>query len=108
MENNPKRQTDRKGKACRPGKTGKTGRTSRTDPGKTGETAYERLNKALAVHEKALAKNPDDAGAWAGKAAVYLRHRMYKDSLKAIEKALEIEPENPAHIYEKGFCAPAA
>src|SRR5512145_1203634 len=103
MENNPKRKTDRKGKACRPNKPCKPGRKGKTNAGNKGETAYERLNKALAVHEKTLAKKPGDAGAWAGKAAVYLKHRMHKDSLKAIEKAIEIEPENPAYLYEKGF-----
>ncbi|WP_243684770.1 hypothetical protein [Methanosarcina barkeri] len=77
----------RTGKPGRTNKTGKTSkRTSRTD--KTTETAYDRLDKALAAHEKALEKNPEDAAAWAGKAAVFLKHRRYSASLKAIKKKL--------------------
>ncbi len=58
MENNPKRQMDRIGISCRPEKTGITGRTSGKGAGKTGVTAYDRLNKALAVYEIALANEP--------------------------------------------------
>jgi len=28
---------------------------------------------------------------------------MYKDSQKAIENALKIEPDNPSYLYERGF-----
>ena len=104
MENNPERKPERTGKADRPDKTdktgkedrkgktdetGKTGRKDKKGTGQRGETSYERLNKALAVHEKALEKNPDSADAWAGKAAVYLRHRMYRIPLKRLKKPLK-------------------
>ena len=97
MKKNPNKKTSRTGHTDhqeKAGKESKEGRTTGKDVNKARGTAYDRLNKALAVHERALEKNPEDAAAWAGKAAVFLRHRMHRDSLKAIEKALKIEPEN--------------
>ncbi|WP_240664221.1 tetratricopeptide repeat protein [Methanosarcina sp. MSH10X1] len=106
MEKNPKRKTDRtaqKGLPEKVGKEGRKGKAAGKGIDKTRDTAHDRLSKALAAHEKALGKNPEDAAAWAGKAAVFLRHRMYRASLKAIEKALEIEPDDPGYLYEKSF-----
>ena len=94
MEKNSKRKADRTEKADRIKKTGWSEKTGKEDrKGKTAgkstskarETSYGRLDKALAVYEKILEKNPEEASAWAGKAAVLLRHRMYRDSLEAIE-----------------------
>ena len=106
MENNPKKKMERIANPDRQDKTGTESRKARkTGKGtdKTGDTASSRLSKALEPYDKALAKKPDDAGAWAGKASVFLKHRMYGDFLKAIEKALELEPENATYLYEKGF-----
>ena len=97
-ENDSKKNTGRTGKPGRPdragkkgaGKTGKAGKTGAVRVDKSGETAYDRLKKALEPYEKTLEKNPEDVAAWAGKGSVFLRHRMYKDSLKAYEKALVI------------------
>ena len=88
MKKNPNKKTSRTGHTDhqeKAGKESKEGRTTGKDVNKARGTAYDRLNKALAVHERALEKNPEDAAAWAGKAAVFLRHRMHRDSLKASE-----------------------
>lgn len=71
MENNPKRKTEETGDPDRPDRAGKENRKTRRGSGKIGDTAYDRLNKALETYEKVLKKKPDDADAWAGKAAVF-------------------------------------
>jgi ribosome recycling factor len=91
MESEHNKKKERTGDPYRPDSLDKKDKTYRQvgkSTGKARDTAHDRLKQALEPYEKTLANEPDNASAWAGKAAIYLRHRMYKDSLKAIEKAL--------------------
>ena len=103
MENDPKTKTRKTGKTAKTGEIRKknraAGRKNKDNTDKNGDTIHSRLKKALAPHEKALSENPDDSGAWAGKAAVFLRHRMYKDALKASRKGSRNRTSKILHIF---------
>ena len=49
--------------------------------------------KSKDFYEKAIAKNPDDTDAYYGLAYIYYHEEKYDESLKALRKVVEIDPD---------------
>ncbi|MGO8948352.1 MAG: tetratricopeptide repeat protein [Ktedonobacterales bacterium] len=68
-----------------------------------GLIAQHRDEEALSAYEKALALNPQDAVAWAGKGYVLRFLQRYEEALLAYNHALASAPDDAKNWYHKGI-----
>ena len=67
-----------------------------------------RLPEAAALHERALALNPNLAMAWALSAYTELYRGDWQEALRRLERYKQLSPLDPiAFFYDAGFCAAA-
>lgn len=61
----------------------------------------QEFGPAIAAYRRALARDPDNAGAWLYLADAYARTGDAVGSLRALEKARALEPDDVSIVYQK-------
>jgi TolB-like protein/DNA-binding winged helix-turn-helix (wHTH) protein/Flp pilus assembly protein TadD len=62
------------------------------------------LERALAEFQAAAAAQPNDSQAVAGIGYVQMRQGRWQESIDHLDHALELDPLNPRHLWNKGTC----
>lgn len=62
-------------------------------------SAAEKLNPALIKLNAAVKENPDDAALYAQRGAAYWEVQGYDEAIADLEKAVELDGEEPAHYH---------
>jgi tetratricopeptide (TPR) repeat protein len=61
------------------------------------------FERAIDIYKKALAKYPNESILWYDIALAHQRHKDLPESLKCLNKALEMDPENRDYMKKLGF-----
>jgi serine/threonine protein kinase/Flp pilus assembly protein TadD len=72
---------------------------------KTGrlQEAEQAEQKALLVYANTIETNPDNAEAYAGHGAIYLKMKQWHEVIADYSKAIELKPEEWWYWHERGF-----
>ncbi|MCF8027666.1 MAG: tetratricopeptide repeat protein [Desulfobacteraceae bacterium] len=65
--------------------------------------AYGNIDAAVKHFEKAVALDPDNAGAHCNLALAYAENRKFEKALEAMDHALSLEPENGRYLHARGW-----
>lgn len=65
--------------------------------------AYGNIDAAVEHFEKALALDPENAGAHCNLALAYAENRNFEKALDAMDRALSLEPENSRYLHARGW-----
>lgn len=65
--------------------------------------AYGNIDAAVQHFEKAVALDPENAGAHCNLALAYAENRKFERALDAMDHALSLEPENARYLHARGW-----
>lgn len=65
--------------------------------------AYGNIDAAVQHFEKAVALDPENAGAHCNLALAYAENRKFEKALEAMDHALSLEPENGRYLHARGW-----
>jgi tetratricopeptide (TPR) repeat protein len=64
---------------------------------------FKRHARALEILELLLSEHPQHARAWSIAGFLYAEKGRYKDSIAALERAIELHPDDAAILFNMGF-----